>query len=136
MESIEKISEEWVNENLCKNCSDPQKSQNKCAVCGLFMMSYNCFFNGYLEMQKRLKLEKKNAELEVKLKGFENGDVAWQGDMDATIQQNIELKAQIEKMKNVGNCKKAMTCAEWNEKQTILCFMKFCKGCKEWELAK
>ncbi|MCQ2273073.1 MAG: hypothetical protein MJZ72_09875 [Bacteroidales bacterium] len=57
MESIEKISEEWVKENLCKKCSDPQKSQNKCAVCGFYMMSYNSFYNGCLEMQKRIKLE-------------------------------------------------------------------------------
>jgi len=33
-------------------------------------------------------------ELIEKLKGFENGDVAWQGDMDATIKQNLELKEQ------------------------------------------
>lgn len=44
-------------------------------------------------------------ELEEKVKGFESGNVAWQGDMDATIKQNIELKAQIEKMKCCGNCK-------------------------------
>ena len=43
---------------------------------------------------------------------------------------------QIEKMKNVGNCKKAMICAEWNEKQTILGYMKFCKDCKNWELSE
>lgn len=39
-------------------------------------------------------LEKENAELKEKLKGFETGDVAWQGDMDATIAQNLELKEQ------------------------------------------
>lgn len=31
-------------------------------------------------------------ELIEKLKGFEAGEVAWQGDMDATIKQNMELK--------------------------------------------
>lgn len=65
-------------------------------------------------------------ELIEKLKGFESGDVAWQGDMDETIKQNLELKeqnkiiledndtlnkwvdelkAQIEKTKNCVNCK-------------------------------
>lgn len=44
------------------------------------------------------KLEEENKELKEKLKGFENGDVAWQGDMDRTIKQNLELKAQIKKM--------------------------------------
>lgn len=52
------------------------------------------------------------------------------------VKENEKLKAQIERMKNVGNCKKAMTCAEWNEKQTMLGCMKFCKDCKEWELAE
>lgn len=32
-------------------------------------------------------------------------DVCWQGDMDATIAQNLELKKQIEKMKRCMNCK-------------------------------
>lgn len=50
--------------------------------------------------------------------------------------ENAELKDQIEKMKNVGNCKHTITCANWNEKQTILGCMKFCKNCKEWELAE
>lgn len=43
--------------------------------------------------------QKENEELKAKLKGFENGDVAWQGDMDRTIKQNLELKAKIETMK-------------------------------------
>lgn len=55
--------------------------------------------------QLMLDLEKENEELKAKLKGFENGEVAWQGDMDMTIKQNLELKAQIEKMKNCQNCK-------------------------------
>lgn len=67
----------------------------------------------------------------------------------ARMKQNLEVKneffvldvikhleTQIEKMKNVGNCKHAMTCANWNEKQTMLGCMKFCKNCKEWELAE
>lgn len=50
--------------------------------------------------------------------------------------ENAELKAQIEKMKNVGNCKHSMKCAEWNEKQSYLGLMKFCLNCKDWELAE
>lgn len=41
------------------------------------------------------KLEKENAELKERLKGFENGEVAWQGDMDRTIEQNLHLKKEI-----------------------------------------
>lgn len=47
-----------------------------------------------------------------------------------------ELEKQIEKMKNVGNCKHAMECAKWNEKQCNLGLMKFCLNCKDWELAE
>lgn len=43
---------------------------------------------------------------------------------------------QIEKMKNVGNCKHSMKCAKWNEKQCNLGLMKFCLNCKNWELAE
>lgn len=38
-------------------------------------------------------MQKLNTRL-ARLKGFENGEVAWQGDMDATIKQNLELKEQ------------------------------------------
>lgn len=40
-------------------------------------------------------------ELKEKLKGFENGQVVWQGDMDRTIQQNLELKKQNELQKKL-----------------------------------
>lgn len=56
--------------------------------------------------------------------------------LDIMNNRESELLEQIEKMKNVGNCKNAMKCAKWNEKQTMLGCMKFCKNCKEWELAK
>lgn len=75
------------------------------------------------------KLQKENEQLKKDKEWLENTD---------NEQTNLILKLyeQIEKMKNVGNCKKAMTCAEWNEKQTMLSCMKFCKDCKEWELAE
>lgn len=57
-------------------------------------------------MLKDCPIIKENAELKEKIKGLENGDVAWQGDMDATIKQNLELKEQIEEMKNCLNCAK------------------------------
>ena len=70
-------------------------------------------------------LEKENAELKEKLKGFENGDVAWQGDMDATIKQNLELKAQIEQLSNDNHVLKTafITQKEQIEK------MKCCGNC-------
>lgn len=70
-------------------------------------------------------MQKLNTRLE-RLKGFESGEVVWQGDMNATIKQNLELKEQnmelkercdrktqalvklveqTEKMKCCGNCK-------------------------------
>lgn len=67
-------------------------------------------------------------------------------DPDVLKKQLIEIKRlnaiirekdeQIEKMKNVGNCKHSMNCAKWNEKQTVLGLMKFCLNCKDWELAE
>lgn len=55
------------------------------------------------------------------------------------FESDLKIKAleeMIEKMKNVGNCKHSITCAEWNEKQCNLGLMKFCLNCKEWELAE
>ena len=47
-----------------------------------------------------------------------------------------ELKAQIGKMQNVGNCKHAMDCAKFNEKELIYGKIITCKNCKDWELAE
>lgn len=116
MESIEKISEEWVKDNLCKKCSDPQKSQNKCAVCGFYMMSYNCFYNGCLEMQKRFKPEneklKKDKEYLDKVNNKQTEVI-------------LKLNKQIDKMKNKLNCTKYHYC---------LCKDKNCQNCKDWRL--
>lgn len=76
-------------------------------------------------------------ELKEKLKGFESGNVAWQGDMDRTIEQNLKLKEQVEQMKNVGNCKHCMECSKWVEKKLRLgqTSIKCCQNCEDWELA-
>lgn len=50
--------------------------------------------------EKISALEKENAELKERLKGFENGEVAWQGDMDRTIEQNLQLKEEVEALKS------------------------------------
>ena len=50
--------------------------------------------------KKYKDLEKENEELKERLKGFENGEVAWQGDMDRTIEQNLHLKKEIEALKS------------------------------------
>ena len=47
-----------------------------------------------------------------------------------------ELKAQIGKMQNVGNCKHAMDCAKFNEKELIYGKIITCKNCKDWGLAE
>lgn len=45
-----------------------------------------------------------------KLKGLEAGEVCWQGDMDATIKQNLELKAELSDIKTaIRNYSKAET---------------------------
>lgn len=81
------------------------------------------------QMDKISKLEKENEEQKEQI-----------GELQLNLRSRNdlveELTIQIEKMKNVGNCKKAMICAEWNEKQTILGCMKFCKNCKDWELSE
>lgn len=84
----------------------------------------------YIKDGEKIKqLEKENAELKERLQ-IESQSVHEQCKI---ISRLVE---QIEKMKNVGNCKKAMLCAEWNEKQCILGQMRFCLNCKEWRLAE
>lgn len=55
---------------------------------------------------------------------------------DERFDKNEELKALIGKMKNVGNCKHAMDCAKFNEKELIYGKLRTCKNCKDWELAE
>ena len=106
-------------------------------------------------------LKAENAELKAKLKGFESGDVAWQGDMDATIKQNIELKLKIDELTNSVNelkrdnielkshCKavdevnEKMKCCEncvRHKKRTCdedkKFFARVSRNCNEWELAE
>lgn len=84
------------------------------------------------------KIEKENAELKEKLKGFENGDVAWQGDMDKTIKQNLELKEHCKavdevnfKLRNCYNCKNN------NSKISVFCkYFNKCENKNYWELAE
>lgn len=95
----------------------------------------------------RKESEKENAGLKEKLKGFDSGEVAWQGDMDAAIKQNLELKkqnkiiledndtlnkwidelrAQIEKL----TCSKKYYCRE-SDGTAVPCFMtKLCADCQ------
>lgn len=40
------------------------------------------------------ELEKENNELHQKLNGITGGEIAWQGDMDRTIEQNLALKKE------------------------------------------
>lgn len=40
--------------------------------------------------------------LKEKLKGFESGEVCWQGDMDATIKQNLDLKEKVVSLANIN----------------------------------
>ena len=51
-----------------------------------------------MRKEQGLKLKKENAELKEKIKGLVSGEVCLQGDMDATIKQNLELKTQIEQL--------------------------------------
>lgn len=67
--------------------------------------------------------------LKEKLKGFESGEVCWQGDMDATIAQNLELKEHIESLANI-NIKAQDIIAELKEQIEE---MKCCENCKHWE---
>ena len=99
-------------------------------------------------------------ELVARLNGIISGDVAWQGDMDATIKQNIELKRRIDELTNsltelkrdnfelkehckavdelntkmecCGNCKKIFIC----RKADVSGMGSFPYNCKDWELAE
>lgn len=49
-------------------------------------------------------------KLNKKIKGLEAGEVCWHGDMDATIKQNLELKAELSDIKTaIKNYSKAET---------------------------
>ena len=62
--------------------------------------------------------------------------LALQSDMDKTIEQNIQLKAQIEKMKCCQNCKKL----EKEKDGLLFCIVgsfytnAFGKNCDKWEI--
>lgn len=93
------------------------------------------------------ELEKENAELKAQI---ESDNLAFNESNEIIAElkgklnerthfYSTELRKaneQIEKMKNVGNCKHSMKCAKWNEKQLNLGLMKFCQNCKDWELAE
>lgn len=94
---------------------------------GLREFIHDCPYTA-LKHYASARLVEENEELKEKLKGFENGDVVWQGDMDATIKQNLELKAQIEKMKCYENCKYGYygnMCCKDDTAQ--------CRNCDKWE---
>lgn len=55
-------------------------------------------------------------------------------DNDYYQKENKELKAQIEKMKNVGNCRHAMQCPLWVEHKIKNDGIKACLNCDKWEL--
>lgn len=64
-----------------------------------------------------IELVKENEELKAKIKGFENGEVAWQGDMDMTIKQNIEtIKFQEIESELRGKTLECIYLKEENEK--------------------
>lgn len=81
-------------------------------------------------------LFEENEELKAKIEALQNGtEVCWQGDMDRTIAQNLELKEQveelktrIEKMKCCSNCSKSKY-GEW-------CGDYHCASNNKWEMKK
>lgn len=87
MDEIKKITEKWVKENLCDKCKDPYKTNEKCALCGVCLMAYDCFYNGCLEMQKRLKLvSQKNIEVTTEKNITPN-----QEEEEVTININVKI---------------------------------------------
>lgn len=78
--------------------------------------------------RNRLKeLEKENAELKAQIEELQ---------LNLRSRKDLveELTMQIEKMKNVGNCKHAMQCPDWVEHKIKDDGIKPCLNCIKWEL--
>ena len=86
----------------------------------------------YKENAKSTKLEKENEQLRLKLDALE-GETPWKDikDKSELIKRNVELEAQIEKMKCCSNCKNIY---DTEKKKCINCTAKnnFCN----WELTE
>lgn len=83
---------------------------------------------------------KENKELKEKIKGLEAGEVCWQGDMDATIKQNLALKSEVKELRNTLD----LVTAEWNKEREWLKMhckavddvnekMKCCQNCNNYD---
>lgn len=132
---IEQLEKE--NEELKKRCSD-YAMQLKRFLKDEELSFLNCNPRSRLEILKEneelketvsrsgyriAELKHEIDELKEKLKGFESGDVAWQGDMDETIKQNLELKNEIEELKALHESDKkatALLMQKWEEERNEL----------------
>lgn len=82
------------------------------------------------------KLEKENEEMKnlIEIQYQENQTL---GNNNAKLLNMFgELKAQIEDMKNVGNCEHALNCARFVQQHISSNKVTCCKGCSEWEMRK
>lgn len=97
----EEKAEEYLR---CKwECGSYDRNNKRCLYKNK-CIKYQIYLDGLEEGRKETTekfsaLERENAELKERLKGFENGEVAWQGDMDRTIEQNLHLKEEVEALK-------------------------------------
>ena len=82
---------------------------------------------GELALEYISELEKENAELKAQIEELQ---------LNLRSRKDLveELTMQIEKMKNVGNCKHAMQCPDWVEHKIKDDGIKPCLNCIKWEL--
>lgn len=112
---FEKEAEEWVRENMdcCKTDNSVNQSipyfdeEERCCA-------KSAFQDGAIDGYNKAKEE------------MQEQGLALQSDMDKTIEQNIALKEQIEKMKCCGNCAHLCECGIRGYEE--------CKNFDKWEL--
>lgn len=102
----EEMAKEYLKNNHCNDCmfwDCCYGVENKeCVEKTKYIKNHlDGLTKGRKETAEKISaLEKENSELKERLKGFENGEVAWQGDMDRTIEQNLQLKEEVEALKS------------------------------------
>lgn len=143
---IDSIKPKRLDEKMCLTVSNFFKAVKYGYMCGLERGEKIGRENAEERKETTEKitaLEKENAELKEDLQTAISANQQWLK-RDTRLEEQIEvkkleileLKAQIGKMQNVGNCKHAMDCAEFNEKELIYGKLRTCKNCKKWELAE
>lgn len=114
----------WCNYEITrKEKSEIVAKDAFCAGVSALMLVKQTLENDNTILRKCIaELEKKNAELKLKLEALE-GETPWKDikDKSEVIKENTELKARNEKMKCCGNCKHYKPVVTVNESISNMC---------------